>query len=172
MKNITKISALAIFAVSAVAAQAFTIDIVSAGKVTNGATVDFDEIVLLQTTSVALPAFTDVDYSITNAVPPQAGAGTFTNALGDSVTYTMVLDSVTNTASTVSGSGSWLYTGGTGAYAGLAGDGTFAFTINTTTNSSYSSFSGNLDAVPEPVSMGVLSLGAVALLRRRSKKSV
>lgn len=172
MRTITRLFVFAGMAVAAVAAHAFTIDIVSAGKVTAGATVDFHELVLLQVTSVPLPLFTNVDYSIVNNTPPQPGLGSFSNGTGDSLLFNQMLDSVSSSPTSVSGSGTWVYTGGTGAYAGLAGLGTFAFTINTTTNASYSTFSGSLDAVPEPGSMALLGLGVAAVAGRRLRKSV
>jgi len=172
LRTITRLFVVASMAVAAVAAHAFTIDIVSAGKDTTGFTVDFHELVLLQVTSVPLPLFTNVDYSIVNNMPPQPGSGSFSNGTGDSLLFNQMLDSVSFSPTSVSGSGTWVYTGGTGAYAGLAGLGTFAFTINTTTNASYSTFSGLLDAVPEPGSMALLGLGVAAVAGRRLRKSV
>lgn len=168
--KLNRILVLAAVSAVAVSAHAFTIDVVSIGVAPNTLpNINFTENVVFQTASIAVPVFTTNNWYAVNIVPPVSGAGLFDDGAGNSLAYNLTIDSASTNQGMVSGSGTWDYTGGTGAYAGLAGGGTFGFSIQTTTDASYSTWVGQLNAVPEPTSMGLLGLGALALVRRRRK---
>lgn len=69
--------------------------------------------------------------------------------------------------------GVWTYDpSSTGNYANLTGGGTFSFGIDNQNGNIFDSNTGlvgNLAATPEPASLAALSIGAIALLRRRKR---
>lgn len=167
----TRLVAMAALGALAVSANAFTIAVQSKGTFTAAELVQFTETTTFQWTSVAMPTLTDINYWIVNTGVPAGGQAAFTNVGGDELDLDVTLQAVTTSGPTVSGAGVWTYAGGSGAYAGLAGTGTFAFSLDIPSSSSFSSFIGNLTAVPEPGSLSLLGLGVAALIGRRLKKS-
>lgn len=166
-----RLLAIATLGVLAVNANAFTIAIQSKGTFTAAELVQFTETTTFQWATVPLPALTDISYWLVNTAPPVGGQAMFTNGGADELDLDLTLQAVTTSGPTVSGAGVWTYAGGTGAYADLAGTGTFAFSLDIPSSSSFSSFIGNLTAVPEPTSLALLGVGAAALVGRRFKKS-
>lgn len=167
----TRLLAIAALATLAVSANAFTIAVQSKGTFTAAELVEFTETTTFQWTSVPLPILTDIHYWLVNTGVPTGGQAAFTNVGGDELDLDLTLQAVTTSGPTISGAGVWTYFGGTGAYADLAGTGTFAFSLDIPSRSSFSSFIGNLNAVPEPASLALLSVGVAALVGRRLKKS-
>lgn len=154
---------------AAISAQAFTFSLISVGTFVPGANFTTAENVVFQISPGVLNTLA-VTGNVVNPGPVQTLASTATYTGGaDSLTISYVTSPVVFTPGNASYSGMWTYLGGTGAYAGLAGGGTMTVQFNSNLgNLSTHSVTGDLDsAVPEPASMAVLGLGAVALLRRR-----
>lgn len=170
--KLTRLFTIAAFGAMAVYANAFNIAVQSQGTVAYAELAEFTETATFMWTSVPMPTLTDVDYFVTNIAPPTSGQAVIFNSLGDEIDLGITLQWITTSGSTTSGAGNWTYIGGTGAYAGLAGDGTFAFSVDEPSLTSFSSFVGTLESVPEPASIAILGMGAAALIGRRFKKSV
>ncbi|HTQ10290.1 MAG TPA: PEP-CTERM sorting domain-containing protein [Fimbriimonadaceae bacterium] len=169
--KLLRIGALvAVFGAVIGSAGAFSIDVISVGTVVFGANAVYNENVIFQTTGTPMPDFTTDTYSIVNNPPPDPGSGLFDDGAGDTMSVTLVLNNVSGNANGVSGDGIWNYTGGTGAYAGLTGAGTFAFNIDTSSSVSNSSFIGDLEPVPEPASMIALGLGIAGFVAKRRRR--
>ncbi|RYG23416.1 PEP-CTERM sorting domain-containing protein [bacterium] len=168
--SLLRISLLTAAIGAALSAQAVSIGLTSAGTtLDNGFT--NDESVLLQVGGFGPLAtlHTDLVANANTLGGIWSGTGTYTGAGG---TLDFEFDLAAGTVNTtVSYSGAWTMTGGTGTYAGKTGQGTLTinFVTPTTTSDVFTTFSGDLEAVPEPASMAVLGLGTAALLRRRRK---
>lgn len=156
---------------AAMAANAIAVSIVSAGNYSfdpNDANLFFqDEDVLLS----HIGALAAVDtLHVDGTYTPFTTLATYTGTAG-----TLVLDLVySNTevggAGITTDSGTWSYVSGTGVYAGYAGGGSYSINYNALDDEFASTtVVGELQAVPEPASMVALSMGALALLRRRKK---
>lgn len=111
----------------------------------------------------------------TNLVAGYSSNDTYANIGNtDSLTIAMATTSVVyqSTYGFYSVAGTWNYTSGTGSYAGLAGSGTFAATITPLNGSlqiDLKSMNGNLQAAPEPVSLGAVAIGLIGLVVRKRK---
>jgi hypothetical protein len=165
-------TAFALVALGAtLAAQAVTIGLSSVGKTDfNPDPVTIDENVINQQGGFGVLSVLHID--VNNGPFPISLSGIYTGA-GGSLSFDGTFIDGANAGGSQSVYGTWTYTGGTGTYANLTGSGTLAVVVDTSNPSgiedSYTTFRGNLEAVPEPASMAVLGVGALGLLRRRRK---
>jgi hypothetical protein len=154
------------------ASQAFTLDLVSVGTFVPGIAYTATETVVFESAPGSLASLF-VSGTVNSPGPTQFLSGTATWVGGpDSLTVSFLSAPVqSGSGFTASYAGTWVYTGGTGLYAGLVGGGSWAVVFDSG-NSNYSnhSFSGDLAAVPEPASMLALA-GGLGLLARRRRKS-
>ncbi|RYG26563.1 PEP-CTERM sorting domain-containing protein [bacterium] len=128
-----------------------------------------DETVLLQQGGFGVLTVLHMDFN--NNPFPVFGTGTYTGA-GGSLSFDYEWTTATLLGGTQSLVGTWAMTGGTGTYAGLTGEGTLTTNHDLTNgypSPSFTTFRGQLEAVPEPASMAALGLGAAAILKRRKR---
>lgn len=153
----------------ALAAHAASVSLVSAGSYAfdpiDSNLFTQDETVLLSAVS-PLPALTTLH--VDGVYSPFSTTATYSSGSG-----TLILDLAYENTS-VGGvgvstdSGTWTVSGGTGAYANMMGGGSYSISYNAGNNMfSSTTVVGDIQAVPEPATMTALSLGAIALLRRR-----
>src|SRR5436305_15322169 len=85
-----RIAAMSLVLVSAVGAQAYSIDLMSHGTfVLNGGSFTVNEIVVWQNANATIPTLTSMTYTdITNVGPPYNGAGVYTNGT-DSFSFSL-----------------------------------------------------------------------------------
>ena len=160
-----------VLAVGACSAQAFSIDLQSNGPFVNAASPFFSttETVTLEVTNPAgMPALTSTYFEIPVATAfPEPIDGFYTNGT-DSFNYTADLLTTTSFGNTESGTGTWTYSSGAGAYGGLTGGGVFSILVDSgTNNSAYLAFGGDLEPAPEPAPIIPVALGVLGLALRK-----
>jgi hypothetical protein len=167
--RIFRASLVALAFTAAIAANAQAIQIVSIGSAApSGLTLLFNENVAYN--SWGTGSLTSLSYGVTGL----SGSGVYTNGVGNTLDFDLTYSALSfqKVGQSESFDGTWVYTGGTGAYAAKTGGGTLAlnaFVTSPVTASTITSFSGTLAAVPEPASYAVLGIGALGLLVRRRK---
>ncbi len=170
--NLLRLPLLAALLGAALAAHAVNLTLVSAGSfdLTDPLHMVFTESVVFQSHPglAALATYVETDDYVENTfLVTYAGVNP-----ADSLTLSLDFAGVVgagdpNNPDVYSVVTDWTYVGGTGSYANLAGDGTYAQSGNYGDSSSTTSIKGHLQAVPEPASFAALGLAALALLRRR-----
>ncbi len=167
MRKLLIISALGVVAVSA---QADVFNLVGVGTYTLGSGgYTTTENIVAQMTPFTLDTLNFAGtYSGNGAVGTMVFTGT-----GGSVTLSFTSgDFQYDSSGNASGlAGAWTFVSGTGSYSSYTtGSGTFGATYNAASNNySSTTLSGNIQAVPEPATLAVLGLGALALRRRKRK---
>lgn len=156
------------------AAQAFVIDLVSVGNFVPGVNYTANENVIYENAPGNLATLA-VNGLVNNPGATQFLTGTAVWSGGpDSLTVAFASAPVqSGSGFTASYAGTWTYTSGTGQYAGLTGGGSWAVVFNSASNLySNHSFSGELNAVPEPASMTLFAIaGGAAVLRRIRRRA-
>jgi len=157
--------------VAACSAQAFSIDLQSNGTFANGTSPFFStsEVVTLEVTNPpGMPMLTSTYFEIPTATGlPEPADGFYTNGT-DLFDYTAELLTTTVSGDTEAATGTWTYTSGAGAYAGLIGGGSFTILVDSgTNNSAYIAFGGDLEPTPEPATIIPFALGALGLVFRK-----
>lgn len=92
----------------------------------------------------------------------------------DRLNFSFTVDNTQTLGSQVNQEAHWVAVNGTGAFSGLTGIGSFSidFTaVDNNTAQTATGLTGELHAVPEPATYAALGLGALALVRRRTKRS-
>lgn len=118
---------------------------------------------------------TTLSGSVTDPAPSLPyGTYTYSDATGDSLTVSVDFTSQQYDPSGdfYSASGTWSFVSGTGSYQTVSvGEGTISLTQITggQTGSSGTLLAGVLTPAPEPISMSLLGVGALALIRRKRK---
>jgi hypothetical protein len=163
-----KVGVIALLSAVAVISQATIFNVVSVGTftlTTNGYTTS--ENVVFQNTPSALST---MSFSALYNGPGIDGTITYSGG-GGNITLAITSPGPFNGGGSGSSiAGSWTYTSGTGAYSGYsAGAGTWGATYDSVGNYASTTLSGNLTPVPEPATMAVLGIGALALIRRRRR---
>ena len=160
---------LAAVAALSAASQAITLSLVSVGTFddSNPALLTQDEAVVVSHIGT-LPALSTLHAESTFS--PFTTTAVYTSTSG-TLTFDLVYDNTEVGGFGIStDSGLWTVLGGTGSYAGYAGSGSYSINYNAPDNNfSQTTLIGDIEAVPEPASIAVLSLGALGLLRRRKK---
>ena len=116
----------------------------------------------------SLPALTSLHVSgvydpFTTTAVYSSGSGTLTIDLA-------YVQTVVGGIGVSTDSGLWTILSGTGSYTNLVGGGSYSINYNANDdNFSQTTLVGDVQAVPEPASIAALSVGALALLRRRKK---
>lgn len=170
MKKLASLAALAAIVTSA---HAGSVAFLTVGLYSNTATTVSAPIqsVLYQ----LHPGYGNVSASEIDLSGVSLATSTFTTGVGtakfdvSSLVLDLQLSSLVAKNGTVSANGSWKYVSGTGTYSNQKGSGTFGLTYTPGINLQQSTFTGSLQAVPEPASLAVLGLGAMALVRKRRK---
>lgn len=168
MNNLTRIAALAALTVLATVAHAYQFAVLSDGTFDANTRVASEVVVGQVNTPAALQVL-----SMFFSGNTLTGNGEYVSANGNlDFTFTYPNVNFVNDGQYVAAT--WTYSNtSTGAYANMTGGGTFGFGINAFNGDSNSWHSntalvGNLtNAVPEPASLAILSIGAVATIRRR-----
>lgn len=162
-----------VLAAGACASQAYSIDLVSDGTYAYGTSPFFsttESVILDNASQAGLPVLTSTYFEIPNSTSlPEPADGYYTNGT-DAIDYTAALTSLTSNGdgSIEAATGSWTYSGGTGAYAGLMGSGLFSILVDSgTNNSAYITFSGELSPVPEPATILPIAAGVIGLALRK-----
>jgi hypothetical protein len=124
-------------------------------------------------------ALSSFEYTTTNVLSNSLGGeyngtGFYLGAGSDRLDISFELAPSTSNNGTITYSGAWTATGGTGSYAGASGGGTLGLNFYDLkgvpgVSQSLSILSGNMRAVPEPASIAALGVGTIGILRRRRK---
>jgi hypothetical protein len=167
-----RLAAMSFVLASAVAAHAFSLDLMSHGNYSfpGGTLFAVNETVIYQNSDATIPSLTAMTYTADSNT--LVGSGIYTNGADSfSFAFTFTDDIPTDGfSSTQNAHAIWTYTSGTGGFAGLAGSGVLTSNFNAPLGAtSLTTLSGRLEAVPEPASVAALSFGALALVRRRKK---
>lgn len=155
-------------------AYAADIDLQSIGVWSNQTSPQFSttQNVIYQWSDVTLPSLTSMYFEVPIVTGNgEAADGYFTNGT-DSFTFNAVINNIDTVGSSQSGEGTWTLTSDTGAFSQfVSGAGTFSLTINLTGNNqaAFSAFTGTLNPVPEPMTLGAFAIGAIGLLARRRR---
>jgi len=181
MNSFLKTSFLAAALVAAYSAQAVTLDLnlQSHGSFTQaGSIVSVVETVGIQEfvddntyDTVIMPSLTNLNYSFNAGTG--TGSGIYTNGV-DSLSFDFAFSPVPSLnvpSQSVSGNANWVLTGATGAFSTFTlGSGTLSATYSPKIRkTALTSFSGQIQSVPEPASMAAVGIGLAGLLRRRKK---
>lgn len=169
MNIIARSSALAALATIASAAHGYQFAVLSDGTFTNANTTSVETVVSQINTPTNL-----VTLTLVVNVAAMTGTGEYTSAGGNlDFTFTYPNVNMINDGQYIAATWTWSNTS-TGAYANVSGGGTFgsginAFNAQTGTWHSNTALVGNLTPVPEPTAFAALDVGAIALVRRRSR---
>ena len=185
MKSNLLIKSLAVVALvgAAVASQADSFSVEESGTYVNVTplTVSSTFSTVMQLVPTSLPEnVTGGAFLLTESAAPNPGGVSATGSLtvygttpADSLTFNFVGTVYSGATDSLSASATLVSASGTGAYSMYtSGIGNLAFqliSVTGTTGLSVGTISGNVQAVPEPVSMAVLGLGVAGLLVRRRK---
>ena len=153
----------------AASAHAFTLDLFSHGHyLTAPGIASATDTVLFQDSSIPTPSLTSLNYSFSTG-GPYVGTGMYTNGV-DSLLFSISFSSGLTPSPTTLVDGTWSYTGGTGAFAGLSGSGVISSIFKTSGTSTLTTFSGDLEPLPEPASLAAIGIGAMGLLRLKKRR--
>jgi hypothetical protein len=164
-----KLGFVGLLCAMAAASQAIVFSALSVGTYNNpGGTYTTSETVVSQITPSAVATMA---FSGTYVGAGAAGTIIYTGA-GGTITLAFATPGPFNLAGNTSSiDGTWTYQSGTGAYAGYTGGaGTFGAVYNTTGAYASTTLTGDLTPVPEPASMAVLGIGALAAISRRRRR--
>lgn len=108
----------------------------------------------------------------TATISTGTGTASYSNgSLSEVLNVNLAVTSIVKDGAARSLAGTWTYTSGVGTYNAQKGSGTWAATLNPTLGQlDLTTFTGSLQAVPEPASMAVIGIGAMALAARRRRK--
>ncbi len=181
MNTLLKTSFIAAALVAAFSAQAVTLDLnlQSHGSYSQaGPLVSVSENVSLQDlvddstfNTVTMPLLSHLNYSFNAG--SGIGSGSYSNGV-DSLSFNFMFSPVPSLnvpSGSVSGNANWVLTGATGAFSNYTiGSGTLSATYSPKIRrTALTSFSGQIQSVPEPTSLAAIGIGIAGIMRRRKK---